>query len=59
MNPEEYDTIMAQINEALNTENGKSPDLTKIKSIIQATDCPYLMSMIKGRLAETEHEHLL
>ena len=59
MNPDEYDIIMAQINAALNVEEGKSPDLPKIKSIIQSTDCPYLLSMIKSRLAETSQQDLL
>lgn len=59
MNPDEYDIIMAQINAALNVEEGKSPDLPKIKSIIQSTDCPYLLSMIKSRLAETSQQDLI
>jgi len=59
MNPGEYDIIMAQINTALNVEEGKTPDIPKIKSIIQSTDCPYLLSMIKNRLAETSHQDLL
>ena len=59
MNPDEYDIIMAQINAALEVENGKTPDIPKIKSIIESTDCPYLLSMIKSRLAETSQEDLL
>ena len=59
MNPDEYDVIMAQINKALDVEGGRTPDITKIKSIIESTDCPYLLSMIKSRLAETSQQDLV
>ncbi|MEL6558523.1 MAG: hypothetical protein AAFQ94_10080 [Bacteroidota bacterium] len=52
MNAHDYDIIMAQINEALESKAGDKPNSAKISQIIRSTECPYLMALIQSKLPD-------
>lgn len=52
MNAHDYDTLMAQINDALESKAGGKNNTAKISQIIQATECPYLLALIQSKLPD-------
>ena len=52
MNAHDYDTIMAQINDALEVKAGKKPNTARISQIIQSTECPYLLALVQSKLPD-------
>ncbi len=55
MNSLDYDIIMAQINDALEAKTSDKVDTKKITEIINSTECPYLLSLVKEKFDYSNH----
>ncbi len=53
MNVEAYDRIMGLIySEMDHPKANRKPDFDKIRSLVKATQCPYMLSFFKNKYAE-------